>query len=523
MRGGYRPGTGRPLGTTAKARSSVSEILAEEQARQRRARRCTLTKARWQLNRKQRVKIVAEESHLAYRGWARIQYLRLSKAMDDAEAMDEVMLPDEQTRKHRRSEAQTLSIQQRVRALTCFYHIAMHSEKPMYRLDHAKSAKEQSHSKVSPSTILRWDREYRDLQCHFSLNMKGRWTRAFLLEEPLLRQRANEWLYAHYDPKEGPGLTITAWMKYLNKELLPNLPDHYQGIAPKSVVWETARRWLYSLGWRLVRIMGKPKYVDGHERPDVVEARAEHVMTMYRFNEESYQHLEPMTIQRARMWGFSEAVIEEGLVFIEQEGAWGFKVGDGPTYTGKIYEPMFQAHVDWIPPDSPLMELRRRLPRGGVPQVAPPGATATRRLMIFFQDESIFKAYDGARRKIVPPGWVRKINKKGEGPGIMITAFINESIGWLRFSQAEYELFKQKRDEDRKEAPKYFTEHEGYWYAFHAFEYGQSREGYWNGDMMLAQTLEFIDAFEFLYPEDVLLLVYDHSSGHEKVRRRAGM
>lgn len=67
-----------------------------------------------------------------------------------------------------------------------------------------------------------------------------------------------------------------------------------------------------------------------------------------------------------------------------------------------------QAHVDWIAKDSEgLMQLRRSLPNGGLPKVATPETGAQKRLWIFYQDESIFKAYDGVRRKIVPPDWVR--------------------------------------------------------------------------------------------------------------------
>ncbi|KAL5460159.1 hypothetical protein EMCRGX_G033587 [Ephydatia muelleri] len=45
---------------------------------------------------------------------------------------------------------------------------------------------------------------------------------------------------------------------------------------------------------------------------------------------------------------------------------------------------------------------------------------------------SIFKAYDGARMRWMPPDFIGRLLKKVEGPGIMITAFVNESIGWLK-------------------------------------------------------------------------------------------
>lgn len=118
------------MGTKPQAKPEVAATLAE-QARARRERRCSLTQARWQKNRRARARIQAEEKHEAYRGWARIQYERLVKAMDDTEAMDEVVVPDERPKMEKASKAQTLALQRRIRALTSFYHIAWQSEKPL--------------------------------------------------------------------------------------------------------------------------------------------------------------------------------------------------------------------------------------------------------------------------------------------------------------------------------------------------------------------------------------------------------
>jgi len=52
----------------------------------------------------------------------------------------------------------------------------------------------------------------------------------------------------------------------LNEQILPSL-----GFALKDRLSEcTAQRWLFSLGWRHTRVK-KGVYMDGHERPDVVE------------------------------------------------------------------------------------------------------------------------------------------------------------------------------------------------------------------------------------------------------------
>jgi hypothetical protein len=52
----------------------------------------------------------------------------------------------------------------------------------------------------------------------------------------------------------------------LNERILPSLGYTLkQGLSER-----TARRWLVKLGWRN-KLLGKGVYMDGHERPDVVE------------------------------------------------------------------------------------------------------------------------------------------------------------------------------------------------------------------------------------------------------------
>ena len=149
-------------------------------------------------------------------------------------------------------------------------------------------------------------------------------------------------------------------------------------------------------------------------------------------------------------------------------------------------------------------------------RVTSEGAVPKKRLWIFYQDESVFKAYDGARKRWMPPDFVGRLLKKGEGPGIMITAFVNEQVGWLKLTRHDLHAINAKRAEEGKPPCKYFTDHNGYYYAFHAFEYGKARQGYWDGDKMIEQVDEIIDAFNHLHPEDQALFIFDHSSGHAK-------
>ena len=49
-------------------------------------------------------------------------------------------------------------------------------------------------------------------------------------------------------------------------------------------------------------------------------------------------------------------------------------------------------------------------------------------IIMFVQDEAIFKSYDGAK-KFWKQTAKQKIRKKGEGVGIMACAFVSEQVG----------------------------------------------------------------------------------------------
>jgi len=85
-----------------------------------------------------------------------------------------------------------------------------------------------------------------------------------LLKDETVRTASRAWL------TEQPvgSITPNAFMHALNTIILPSI-----GISPSKPLCErTARRWLVKLGWTRTTIR-KGVYMDGHERPDVVEYR----------------------------------------------------------------------------------------------------------------------------------------------------------------------------------------------------------------------------------------------------------
>ena len=145
-----------------------------------------------------------------------------------------------------------------------------------------------------------------------------------------------------------------------------------------------------------------------------------------------------------------------------------------------------------------------------------------RPVMIIVQDESIFKAYDASKKiwKLVTGGGIRK---KDEGTGVMVSAFLTEEMGVISFTGEEFYKFKEfRKNAGQTSELKYFSFHEGKYYSsIYLFQYGKDRGGYWNGDLMIEHTDEFVDALEFKFPGYFFVFLFDWSSGHAKYPKGA--
>ena len=95
-------------------------------------------------------------------------------------------------------------------------------------------------------------------------------------------EKARVYIRENTAPKGRPNLTAAAFCQWVNNDLLPNstLEPGY----PRRVSVETVRKWLHDLGFD-VQHMSKGVFIDGHERPDVVESRKQFLrkMTEYGF------------------------------------------------------------------------------------------------------------------------------------------------------------------------------------------------------------------------------------------------
>ena len=112
----------------------------------------------------------------------------------------------------------------------------------------------------------------------FSDTQKGHYVRNnTLMSNEELCEKARVYVRANAAPRGRPNLTSSAFCQWVNNDLLPNsvLEPGY----PHRVSVETARKWLYDLGFEILQL-SKGVFIDGHERSDVVESRVKFLKTM---------------------------------------------------------------------------------------------------------------------------------------------------------------------------------------------------------------------------------------------------
>ena len=102
-------------------------------------------------------------------------------------------------------------------------------------------------------------------------SQQGRYQRSGVLwNNEEFNQKATDYVRQNAAVKGRPNLTSIDFCRWVNDFLLPNttLEPGY----PRKISIETARLWLHHLGFEVLTAR-KGIFIDGHERPDVVDAR----------------------------------------------------------------------------------------------------------------------------------------------------------------------------------------------------------------------------------------------------------
>ncbi|KAJ3743635.1 hypothetical protein DFH05DRAFT_1460850 [Lentinula detonsa] len=162
-------------------------------------------------------------------------------------------------------------------------------EPDLYGLSLASSAPAQAKASDPPSnspkkSLEDWEDELKDMagqsgdilgwaevnqlliiQNFVTLQLKGS-SQMGASEEIALQWHEGEGKY--FARRKVGDVTPHSFMQALNAEIFPGLNIH----RPKPLCTRTAQRWLNRLGWCLT-VLWKGVYMDGHERPDVIEYR----------------------------------------------------------------------------------------------------------------------------------------------------------------------------------------------------------------------------------------------------------
>ena len=279
----------------------------------------------------------------------------------------------------------------------------------------------------------------------------------------------------------------------------------------KSVCRMTVDNWLKLLGFTYCE-RKKSYYCDSHEKPEVVAYRYKFID---QYLEREYRCYRWIQISRAK---YEEMLNDNSSTF-----------GGTPyEYKNENGETFYEFHIDdnlkfasWQ--DFPDEESRKfggclsvRMPEGAKP------------LIIFGQDECIFKQYVFSKKSWMGPHGETPMTPKDEGHGVMLSSFVSREYGFnlqLTVEQLhqvnvrrrgkyymDEEAATKKRGnakkEDLKSSP--FSK---------KFEYGANKDGYWTYEDMVLQLEDCVDVLKALNGDKYdYCFLFDHSNGHDRLR-----
>jgi hypothetical protein len=205
-------------------------------------------------------------------------------------------------------------------------------------------------------------------------------------------------------------------------------------------------------------------------------------------------------------------LIHEGKIHANIKG---YKYTDTNRYNWIEY------HVD----DHPFFTLiQSELVFGGSLSVRKP--THLKPLIIFGQDECIFKQDTFTKKAWCLPDGHFPLIPKDEGAGVMVSAFVSRNFGFglhLIIDELSVVNYKRrgecyidkesailKRGKAEKEP---LTESPFVRYLL----YGAAQlEGYWSCEDMILQLEDIVDCLKTIYPQFDYYFHFDHSNGHDR-------
>ena len=125
--------------------------------------------------------------------------------------------------------------------------------------------------KKSDRTVRRWRSALIDNDGVLPESEQGCYQRSGVLwQNEELNKKAVEYVRDNISVKGHPNLTTVTFCKWVNECFLPNCT--LEPGFPRKISLETTRLWLHHLGFEVLTVR-KGIFIDGHEQPDVIDAR----------------------------------------------------------------------------------------------------------------------------------------------------------------------------------------------------------------------------------------------------------
>jgi hypothetical protein len=320
-------------------------------------------------------------------------------------------------------------------------------------------------------------------------------------------------------------LSVELICEYLHETVIPKMVKDTTGIEKKvneqlyteeakKILKEygltcidpsTVYRWMQKLGFRY-EPRRKGYYVDGHEKPATIEYRKQFV-TRYL----SYE-------QRAHRW--IQLPLSEALELEEQKL---IPKNSGYRYRDDKGDSMVELHIDSCHKFEEKANKETKF--GGWLSIRK--AEEEKALIMFGHDECIFKQFHTTNKSWKAPNGETVLIPKDDGQGVMISGFQSREFGFgmpltadeltlvntyranMKYADEKAAISLRGTDvkQPLKESP-----------FVREFEYGANNEGYWSYEHMVLQMEDCLDVMRVLYPQNEVLLLFDHSCGHDRQR-----
>ena len=278
----------------------------------------------------------------------------------------------------------------------------------------------------------------------------------------------------------------------------------------KCICLRTVQLWLNKLGFRYCE-RKKSYYCDSHEKPEVVAYRYKFIN---RYLQREYQCYRWIQISKNTY----DEMVNEGSTFN----------GVPYEYTNTNGEIYYEFHVDdniafmsWTTwPDEESKKF------GGCLSVRKP--EDLKPIIIFGQDECIFKQYVFTKRSWVGPEGQTAMIPKDEGQGLMFSSFVSREYGFhFHITEEQLKVVNLKRngqnyvDVSAAEAKRGNASKEKLTESpfSRKLEYGSLKEGYWSYEDMVIQLEDCVDVLKAINGEKYdYCFLFDHSNGHDRLR-----